>query len=273
MYNDRQMKAHFSNITPICYDPKYNRLNEGFDIDLEEIQKILPDKDTLGFIPRFSSQNINLYDPEEPRARFVNDEGRIPHDFTEDIYTQPFQQDESQHDNDQSDRESENSNEENNQPFENEMEPFETQDNQDLEPIPDTIAGTRTTAGTPTQVINTPEVNIPNLDETSMENDMELFDNQEIPTVKTYAQKHKIKQKIFPTVPQPLGNYNPVINMSDQDESIDITNDSIDTSFGELNYQLSNSIRTPPEINLPNYNTFIDTSFDMPNTNFGQLNE
>ena len=60
MYNDRQMKAHFSNITPICYDPKYNRLNEGFDIDLEEIQKILPEKDSLGYIPRFSSQNINL---------------------------------------------------------------------------------------------------------------------------------------------------------------------------------------------------------------------
>ena len=84
MYNDRQMKAHFSNIVPICYDPKYNRVNEGFDMDLEAIQNVIPDKTTLGYIPKFSQQ-AHLYDMEEPRAKFVNDHGRISHEFTEDI--------------------------------------------------------------------------------------------------------------------------------------------------------------------------------------------
>ena len=99
------------------------------------------------------------------------------------------------------------------------MEPFDNQENQDLDPTAETTAGTNTAAGTSLQVNNPPEIDMPNLDDT-----------------------------------------------------IGMTNDTPDTSFGQLDNHLSNSIKTPSEIDLSDTETIIDASYNMPDTNFGQLN-
>ena len=51
MHNDRQMKAHFTNMMPISFDPAYNRVHTDFDKDLDSLQNLLPEKCTAGYKP------------------------------------------------------------------------------------------------------------------------------------------------------------------------------------------------------------------------------
>jgi len=82
-----QMRAHFTNLMPINFDPAANRAQTDFDQQLDNLSPILRDKYTL---QSKSRRNLNIdlddEDRENVNARFIDDDGQpIRHDLADKV--------------------------------------------------------------------------------------------------------------------------------------------------------------------------------------------
>ena len=83
LHNGNQMRAHFTNLTIINFNPAYNRLHQNFDEDLQDLQKLLTDPKPT--IPDDDSEE-EIQELDQP-AIFHDDDGPISYNFTDERYT------------------------------------------------------------------------------------------------------------------------------------------------------------------------------------------
>ena len=79
---NKQMKAHFSNITPIGFHPKQNRVHEQFD---EDLTNMLSKKQTLGVIQSgYKPEQDNS--PRKMLALFKDENNQVEDTFLDTMY-------------------------------------------------------------------------------------------------------------------------------------------------------------------------------------------